>query len=74
MRKSKTIRPDIRFESYGTVVRIIGLTRAGKTWIKQNLQAEGWQKPGDAVVVDHRLAFPIYDGAYNDGLAVGGVL
>ena len=69
-----TIRPDIRFENHGSTVGIRGLNRVGKAWIKENLQVEDWQVFGGAVIVDHRLAFPIYDGAFNDGLAVGGVL
>jgi len=73
-RKSKTIRPDIRFDSYGTVVRIVGLTRAGRNWIDENVQAEGWNRIGDSIISDHRPARAIYDGAFNDGLAVGGVL
>lgn len=72
VRKSKTIRPDIRFENHGTVVRIIGLTRAGKKWIDENLQVEDWQRVCGAIVADHRPALAIYEGAFNDGLCVGG--
>ena len=70
----KTIKPDIYFESHGTVVRIIGKTRAGKAWIDENLQVEDWQIFGGAIVADHRPARAIYEGAHGDGLAVGGVL
>lgn len=72
--KPKIIRSDIRFDSYQTIVRIVGLTRAGKNWLDENVQAEPWSRIGDSIIADHRPARAIYEGAFNDGLTVGGVL
>lgn len=62
--------PDIRVENHGSIFLFRWLTKAGKSWIGENVSAEGWQFFGDALAVDHHYARDLASGMLNDGLRV----
>jgi len=48
--------PDVEIVNHGSVVAFHLLSQNAKTFVDENVQAEGWQFMGDALCVDHRFA------------------
>lgn len=63
---------DIQIVNEGSVVSFIPQTEEGQSWLDSNLEVDGWQKLGKAVIVEARLAGAIIEGMENDGLDLGG--
>lgn len=61
---------DIKIEDHGTIVMFHPLSEAGVEWMSQNLLVEEWQRWGQAITVDHRMARDIIDGMRADGLVL----
>jgi hypothetical protein len=62
---------DIEIINDGTMVGLKPVSDAGKQWMENNVQAEGWQYLGSVLYVDQRTAGPIIEGAAADGLEIG---
>jgi len=63
-------RADILFHDHGSVVLITPTSRAGDTWLADNVANDGFQPYPRARVCDRRFVFPIWEGAQRDGLRV----
>lgn len=61
-------REDILIRDEGTIVALSPVTKRGRAWVDDNIQAEPWQWLGGALCVDHRLAQDIIEGMAGDGL------
>ena len=62
---------DIQIENHGTVALARPLTPAGKQWLHDMTQHEGWQWLGEALAVEPRMVGNLVEGAREDGLEVG---
>jgi hypothetical protein len=61
---------DLTYTNHGTIGILAGVSEAGKEWLEQNVQAEGWAHWGGGIAVEPRYVGAILDGAANDGLEV----
>ena len=62
---------DFRIRNEGTLVLLWPISDVAKSWVLENVAvATEW---GGAVVIEHRYAQAIIDGATADGLVFGGV-
>jgi hypothetical protein len=62
---------DIEVTGVGdSVLSFHGISAEGLDWLNEHLQVEPWQRLGPAIVIDHRLAGAIIEGAAADGLRV----
>jgi hypothetical protein len=61
-------KADILIRDEGTIVALSPVTKRGRAWVDDNLQAEPWQWLGGALCVDHRMAQDIINGMTMDGL------
>lgn len=52
----------------GSLIGIKTLSEAGKAWMDEHVQAEGWQWLGDILYMDKRFAFDLIAGMREDGL------
>lgn len=59
---------DIQLHNEGSLVGFLPLTEEGRTWLREEVQAEAWQFLGGALYVDHRMASPLIEAACDDGL------
>lgn len=50
---------DILVANGGSVWSFRGLTEAGKAYLRDDLETEGWQWLGERLVLDHRAAFDL---------------
>ena len=64
---------DIEFRGYGSIWLMFGFTRAGQTWIDENI-GEDAARSGTGIIVEHRYVEDIVEGARRDGLEVSGVI
>jgi hypothetical protein len=62
---------DIRFEHYGSIILIRGLSPAGQAWLDENVGNDETQYFGNAIAAEPRYCLPIYEGAIEAGLVVG---
>jgi len=62
--------PDVIVENHGSVVAFHLLSQNAKTFVDENVQAEGWQFMGDALCVDHRFASDLADVMRENGLVI----
>lgn len=62
--------PDLTYTNHGTIGILTGVTNAGKAWLDENVQAEGWAYFGGGIAVEPRYVGAILDGAANDGLEI----
>ncbi len=62
--------PDLRVENHGSIITIDPVTPAGKVWLEQNVESEGWQWFGPMLCVEPRYALPLLCAAYDAGLVV----
>lgn len=65
-----TTEADIIATDCGSIVQLRGITVAGKDFIDNDLQSEGWQWMGDRLCVDHRIFEDVYQIATDCGLVV----
>lgn len=61
---------DIQFESQGSIVLIRGLSKAGQTWLDQNVGDDETQYFGNAIAAEPRYCPAIAEGATEAGLVV----
>ena len=61
---------DILIEDHGSVVLARPLTEAGKSWLDENVESEGWQWLGGALACEPRYVGVLVEGARGDGLGV----
>lgn len=61
---------DIEVTSGGSVFLVRPLTDAGRDWLHENVESEGWQWLGDALAVEHRYIEPLVCGMVQAGLEV----
>jgi hypothetical protein len=61
---------DVRFVNHGSLVGIDAVSDAAKTWIDDNVTAEGYMWIGGVLMCESRFAFDIACGMRNDGLEV----
>lgn len=62
---------DVVVSNQGTIIQFRPVTDAGREWIDENVQSEGWQWLGAWLSVDWRFAAPLIEGMQNAGLNVG---
>src|SRR5258706_14221955 len=62
--------PDVEIVNHGSVVAFHLLSQNAKTFVDENVQAEGWQFWGDALCVDHRFAESLAEGMQEHGLVL----
>ena len=62
---------DLEVMEHGTVGMIRPASQVGREWLKENVQAEGWQWLGGALACEPRMTADLVEGARADGLAVG---
>ncbi len=62
--------PDVQIVNHGSVVAFHLLSQNAKTFVDENVQAEGWQFMGDALCVDHRFAGDLAEGMRENGLVL----
>jgi len=62
--------PDVLVRNEGTVYVFSPLTAAAKAWFDENVQSEGWQWFGNALVVEHRYALGLGQGLRDAGFAL----
>jgi hypothetical protein len=55
-------KADVQIINHGSVVAFHPLTKRAERWIRANVEFDGWQRLGSALVVDHRHAAPLADG------------
>jgi hypothetical protein len=60
---------DLTFMDHGTIVTMRPDTDAGREWVETNIPDDAMTF-GGAIVIEHRYANAIIDGAANDGLEV----
>lgn len=62
---------DIKIINEGSVFLFEVCSPAGREWVAENVQLEGWQwLGGSAFAVDHRYAAGLADAMMNAGLSV----
>lgn len=61
---------DIRLDNFGSIIGITPLTQAGRDWIDENVQSEGWQWLGGTLNIEPRMAVAVVTGMEADGLAI----
>lgn len=62
---------DVRVEYHGTVTSFALRTQAGKDWVQQNVQLQGWQwTAADQFAVDSRFVAGLITGMRDGGLEV----
>ena len=67
------VTPDITIENQGSVVVLRAASPAGKVWIEEYVDRDGYQPfPAGTRIVDPRCLQPIIDGAVDAGLIVAG--
>lgn len=59
---------DIQLHNEGSLVGFLPLTEEGRTWLREEVQAEPWQFANGVLLIDHRMAAPILEAASDDGL------
>lgn len=52
---------DIVIRDFGSVWAFTGQTDAGRAFLRDEVQSEGWQWHGSNLMVDHRPAHGLYD-------------
>ena len=62
--------PDVLVRNDGTLFVFSPLTQQAQMWIDENLQTEPWQWFGNALVVEHRLAWGLALGMKDAGLVL----
>jgi len=62
---------DISINNQGSIVLLEPLTDAGRAWVKEHIgEDNGYQLDWPTVLCDHRYAWPIVKGMWEDGLVV----
>ena len=61
---------DVIVSNEGSVFLLNPVTDAGKEWIKENCQTEGWQWLGQCLAIGPLYALDIVEGMQGDGLVV----
>ena len=67
---SAPTRADVHVINHGSVVAFHLISQNAKTFVDENVQAEGWQFMGDALCVDHRFAGDLAEGMRENGLVL----
>jgi len=61
---------DVTVENHGTIVMVRPVSEAAQTWVKENVQLQGWQWLGGAFAVKPRRVEDLLDGMEAAGLEV----
>jgi len=64
-------KPDFLYSDQDKVSLLQPLTAAGREWLNDNVQAEGWQFFGNALAIELRYVPGVIEGAITDGLEIG---
>ena len=67
---SAPARADVHVINHGSVVAFHLLSQNAKTFVDENVQAEGWQFMGDALCDDYRFAGDLAEGMRENGLVL----
>lgn len=59
---------DLDYENHGSIVLVRPTSDAGRAWIDENTETEGWQWIGGALAVEPRYAGDLLFGAQSEGL------
>lgn len=59
---------DFAIEYHGTITLVRPLTDLCRSWLDENVQAEGWQWFGGALAVEPRCMERLYEDMTLDGL------
>lgn len=54
----------------GSIVQLEVLSAAGREWLDENVESEGWQWLGNTLCIDYRLWAQLQDGIIEAGLSV----
>ena len=68
--KEATHAPDVLVANEGTVFVFTPLTPRAREWFDENVQTEGWQWFGNALVVEHRFAWGLAEGLKDAGFVL----
>ena len=69
-RTTEAHTPDVLVRNEGTVFVFCPVSAAAKAWFAENVQSEGWQWFGNALVVEHRFAWGLGQGLKDAGLVL----
>lgn len=72
MAENDNTQGDLSLQDHGSVVLVQMNTDAGLTWVKENLETEGWQWLGVFVAIEPRAAEQIVQAAEAAGITVEG--
>ncbi len=61
---------DVELENYDSIDLFWLLSDKARSWIKGNVHVEDWQRFGNALAVEHRMAGDLTQGMLNSGLIV----
>lgn len=63
---------DIQFESHGSIILIRAVSKAGQSWLDENVGDDETQYFGNALCAEPRYCAPIFSAARDAGLVVRG--
>jgi hypothetical protein len=62
MAKKTKNKPDVRVHDCGSIVQLEILTPAGRKWVAENVESEGWQWLGNRLCIEPRMVVDIVAG------------